>query len=137
MSGRHGLGALVLAGALAAGPGAAAQDAPMEAPPMETPSVSYSDEKLEAFAGVAIEIQGVVAGLRQEVAQAEDEEAKRAILEEGNQRMAALIQEQPGITRQEYQAIARKAQTDEEFKARVDAIARAKLEERGMSTGAE
>ncbi|MDX1649346.1 MAG: DUF4168 domain-containing protein [Myxococcota bacterium] len=116
-------------------PALAQEEAAMPEPGAEQPS--FSDDQLEAFADVAVDVQSVIAEARPKIAAAESQEAGQAVVQETNAKIMGLIEEHPDISFDEYRAIAMRTEQDPEFKARVDAMVREGMQEAMQEGGAE
>lgn len=79
----------------------------------------YTDEQIGAFADAAMEVRDLNAEYVGKLEQADGEAEQRALIEEANERMRVAIEETPGITVEEYQAIGRAAQNDSNLAARI------------------
>lgn len=140
---RHRAAGLALAAlaflALAAAPAAAQEAQPAPQAPAPNPHAApadpdFSDQQLDAFVEVAVEVQQVIAEARPKIAAAEDQEAGKAIVEETNQEITKLIEAQPNLSFDEYRAIALHTRADPEFKAQLDERVRAAIEDAASST---
>jgi hypothetical protein len=91
---------------LAAAPGVQAQQQPAM-----PPATSFSQAKIEAFAGAAVELQRVQDDFNAQLQTAENAEAIGQLQEEAQQEAAQAIEDN-GLTTNEYSAIAQAANQD-------------------------
>jgi len=122
--------------ALAVAPAAAqeAKEPPAQSEaPTPPPAESFSDDELEAFVDVAIEVQQVVASVRQQIAAAESEEKTEELAQQGNQKITEVIEAHPEMTKEKYQQIALRARQDQEFKKQLDGMLLEAMQGRGHS----
>jgi len=101
------LGGFALLAASAAIP-AAAQD------------VSYDDAKIEAFVTAQLTVAEIRSTYVQQLEAAATEEERLEITQEANQEMATAVNETPGITVEEYNAIVDAAAADPELADRLN-----------------
>lgn len=98
---------------------------------------AVSDEKLEAFAGAAIQITEVVKNLRPKMQAATDQAEREEIAAEGDRKIAMIIEAQENITSDEYDAIAQAIQNDQALRERLNAIVAQQLNGGGEQSGGE
>lgn len=115
------------------------QTAPGMAAEAEPPT--FTDDQLEAFVDVAVDVQSVIAEARPKLAAAESQEESQALVQQTNEKIMSLIQDHPGIAFDEYRAIAMRTEKDPEFKSRVDGMVREAMQDameaRGMEGAAQ
>lgn len=113
--------AALVAAALGLALPAASQEAAPPAPPEGAEAPAFSEEELDAFVEVAVEVQALIAALRAET----------------DRKIGALIEDHPGIDYETYHAIALRTRDDPSFKAKVDARVREGIETRIRESGGE
>ena len=118
--------AAVLSGVLLAMP-VAAQDAGA-AQAQEQAGQEYSEQKLDAFAAAATEVNKIMFAWRGRMQQAENEQEQQEMLQQANEEVVAIVQETPNITMQEYQEIATAAGEDQTLADDLRERVRAKME---------
>lgn len=103
-----------LAAAVAMGLGsAAAPSLAATAEPFDLAQANtFGEEKLEAFVVAMLEVENIRRTYSQAVAQADDDQARAGLIEEAGAEMVQAVEETPGITLDEYNAISEAAQTD-------------------------
>jgi len=79
------------------------------------PEPDFSEKKLDAFAEAAVEVNDVMLEWREKMQQAEDQSAQQEMLQKANEEIAAIVEETPNITFEEYQEIAQVAGQNQEF----------------------
>lgn len=85
----------------------------------EQAAPDFSDDKLDAFAEVAVDIFSIREDYQAKFAAAEGEEEKQSIAEEGNAAMVAAVEDEPELTMDEYAQIAEAAQGNPDLGQRI------------------
>jgi len=88
----------------------------------------YSEQKLDAFAAAATEVNKVMFAWRGRMQQAENQEEQQAMLQQANEEIVTIVQNTPHITMQEYQAIATAAGEDQSLADDLRERVRVKME---------
>ncbi|CAN5748187.1 hypothetical protein BH23PSE1_BH23PSE1_01950 [soil metagenome] len=99
---------------------ALAQDAP--AAPAEAPAGAFSDEQLQSFVTAALEVSGIQQEIAADLMETEDQAAQEALLADANTQMVGAIEGTPGITVDEYIAIADAAEADPDLSERLQGM---------------
>lgn len=113
--------------AVSAAPGiAAAGQTPMivaqsqSQTPSQTPSqTSFSDEKLQAFASAAVAVRDIRQDHAEKIEGVKDEEQHAEIVDETIQKMTSAVEEEPGITVEEYNQINQASQQDQQLAQKI------------------
>lgn len=108
------LGITLGGGALA--PAAAAEPAGIQL----AQSQSFSDDQLQSFALAAIEIQEIRATYVTQIQEADSEEQRQQLSEEATEAMVQAVDETPGITVEDYNAIIEASADDPELSERIN-----------------
>ena len=80
---------------------------------------TFPQEKLEAFAEAAVAVREIRNDVSAELQKAGSPDEQRRLLDEASARMTAEVEESPGITVEEYNAIAAAAQEDPAIAGRI------------------
>jgi len=83
---------------------------------------SFSDEKLQAFVVALLDVENIRQSYTQAVAEADDEEARVGLIQTAQREMVQAVEEAPGITIDEYDAISAAAQTDPDLTRRINSM---------------
>lgn len=107
--------------AVSAAPGiAAAGQTPMIVAQSQTPSqTSFSDEKLQAFASAAVAVRDIRQDHAEKIEGVTDEEQHAKIVDETIQKMTSAVEEEPGITVEEYNQINQASQQDQQLAQKI------------------
>ncbi len=107
--------------AVSAAPGiAAASQSPMIV--AQAQQQSFSDDKLRSFASAAIEVREIREQHAQKVEGVTDEQQHATIVDETITKMTAAVEEEPGITVEEYNQINQASQSDPELAQKIQAF---------------
>ena len=109
--------------AVSAAPGiAAAGQTPMTVAQAQTPTqTSFSDEKLQAFASAAVAVRDIRQEHAQKIQGVTDKEKHAEIVDESIQKMTTAVEEEPGITVEEYNQINQASQNDQDLAQKIQA----------------
>lgn len=120
------------AAGLVAGAATAQQPQQQMQQPQTQPAPDFPEEKLDAFAEVATEVNKVIFDWRGRIQQAENEEERQSLTDEANRDIAekteVLISDTPDISMQEYQQIAQAAGQDPQLRQELQQRVREKME---------
>jgi hypothetical protein len=87
-----------------------------ESAPLERP---FSEEKIEAFVGAALDVVQLRDSYSQRIQQAESDAERERLVQEGNAEIRSAVESAEGISLAEYSQIGRAASEDEELNARI------------------
>lgn len=119
--------AAILSGALLAAP-VAAQDA-ADGQAQQEAGQAFSDEKLDAFAEAATEVNKVMFAWRGRMQQAKNQQEQQEMLQQANEEIVTIVQDTANISMQEYQAIATAAGEDQSLADDLRARVRKKMQD--------
>ena len=107
--------------AVSAAPGiAAAGQTPMTVAQAQTQTqTSFSDEKLQAFASAAVAVRDIRQEHAQKIQGVTDKEKHAEIVDESIQKMTTAVEEEPGITVEEYNQINQASQQDQQLAQKI------------------
>jgi hypothetical protein len=113
---------LPIAALIAAGFAFGGMTAPNAVAQTQMEQGSFSDEMLKSFAEAAVKLTTIRLEFQNQMQEAETTEQQMQLQQQTNQRMAQVVQDTPGITIEEYNAIAEASQSNPELAARVDEL---------------
>ncbi len=113
---------LPIAALIAAGFAFGGMTAPNAVAQTQMEQGSFSDEMLQSFAEAAVKLITIRTEFQTQMQSAETTEQQMQLQQQTNQRMAQVVEETPGISIEQYNAIAEASQNDPELAARVDEL---------------
>ncbi|MCZ0811536.1 MAG: DUF4168 domain-containing protein [Pseudomonadota bacterium] len=111
--------ALALAAPLATPLAAQESDAPAQTEAPQVSADSLSEEQIDAFVEALVAIEAVRADYLPRIQEQESEAEQKAVIEEANTAAIAAVSDVDNMTPEEYMAIGKVAQQDEELNARI------------------
>lgn len=82
---------------------------------------SFSDDKLRAFASAAVEVREIRQDHAQKIEGISDENEHAKIVDETIQKMTTAVEDEPGITVEEYNQINQASQNDQDLAQKIQA----------------
>jgi len=125
-----GLGLTIALGAV---PAAAQPGGGQGQQQQNVPEADFSEEKLDAFADAAVEVNDVMLDWREKMQQAEDQSAQQEMLQKANEEIVAIVEETPNINFEEYQEIATVAGQNQQFAEKLRGRVQDKMENQQSS----
>lgn len=98
----------------------AGQNQEMQMPAPATPAAAdFSDEQITLFAETFLQIREIGMGYEESIQGAADDDERRALIQEAEGKMTAVIQDTDGLTIADYKGINAAASANPEFAAKV------------------
>jgi len=107
--------------AVSAAPAVAASSGPSPMVMAQAAQTSYSDEKLESFANAAVAVREIREEHAQKIEGVTDEEKHAEIVDETIKEMTGAVEDEPGISVEEYNEINQASQSDEALAQKIQA----------------
>lgn len=108
-----------LAVSVAPGVAAAGQTPMITAQAQQQQQQSFSDDKLRSFASAAVEVREIREDHAQKIEGVTDEDEHAKIVDETIQKMTTAVEDEPGITVEEYNQINQASQNDQELAQKI------------------